>query len=586
MPDLTDIDGSQLASPIRQAIFEKARHHGMYDAYWVSFLVASVEAGLNFARKLSAEPYPQRIAFLIAAARFHSLLETLGIRRPDEVTVAKVDWHNIASEPMHSSAPKMALIWPSEVRTIENFYDPTNLVENVLQTVTSDAPQSVLLIGERKSGKTSTLFVLHNCLTETNKACKALYINTLSHSHSLESFAKELLGEACDKLPISQKDRNLLQELAQEQDVGAFVRTLLRLLGNNKLILFIDEMDSMVRHLRGKSDAEQILELIYRLIMGVEGNVRLVATVSDPTVLRHGNYGSEILLNLMSVHIPQLLAFQTGELVHKLKLPVALKFNERAVQQISDLSGGVIYLIKFIFKALELYLRIRPNLVVDAQVVTQVVEQVVSPSSSDHNARNIRNNLFDTLNNIFERHFSDVEKQFAKQLLQTSGELLVLQEDELLREAGLSLANRGYVGFSMKEEQLVFQWRIGLWHLFLKENYRWEWLNIQSNNNDLEINEDTQLISIGGVDFPGTPQERKILFCLGRYAGKLVAYDVLATEAWGSEDEDAIPNQTILTAISRLRKKLAQKAPDITFIETVSGAGFILRNVKYIQGGR
>lgn len=68
-------DAVELILPVRKTIQQRAQKENRYDDYWIAYLAASVEAALNWARKLTDEPCLERIAFLTAASRFHRILQ-------------------------------------------------------------------------------------------------------------------------------------------------------------------------------------------------------------------------------------------------------------------------------------------------------------------------------------------------------------------------------------------------------------------------------------------------------------------------------------------------------------------------------
>lgn len=77
-PNLREVYESLRA--ITESVESEARRRS--DAFEVSYLAASVEAALNFSRKLFPHPERQRFAILLAAARFTRLAELLGIETP------------------------------------------------------------------------------------------------------------------------------------------------------------------------------------------------------------------------------------------------------------------------------------------------------------------------------------------------------------------------------------------------------------------------------------------------------------------------------------------------------------------------
>ena len=74
-----------------------------------------------------------------------------------------------------------------------------------------------------------------------------------------------------------------------------------------------------------------------------------------------------------------------------------------------------------------------------------------------------------------------------------------------------------------------------------------------------------------------TPTEYKLLSLLGRFQGKVIAFQQIFAEVWRADY--AVNSQKLRTHISRLRKKVE---PDFTcpgLLQTVPGVGYRLRDV-------
>jgi len=72
-----------------------------------------------------------------------------------------------------------------------------------------------------------------------------------------------------------------------------------------------------------------------------------------------------------------------------------------------------------------------------------------------------------------------------------------------------------------------------------------------------------------------TPTEYKLLALLGRFPGKVIAFQEIFAEVWGTDY--VVDPQMLRTHISRLRKKLEPDRTSLALIETEYGVGYRLR---------
>jgi DNA-binding winged helix-turn-helix (wHTH) protein/DNA-binding CsgD family transcriptional regulator len=105
---------------------------------------------------------------------------------------------------------------------------------------------------------------------------------------------------------------------------------------------------------------------------------------------------------------------------------------------------------------------------------------------------------------------------------------------------------------------------------------------------DLVIDERRRSVYRDGHEIQLTPQEYRILHCLGRNGGQVVPKPELlaamwsTTEAAGEESLHFDPAAVDLV-IFRLRQKLGDKAHTPTYIETRRGFGYILHHAQIVR---
>ncbi len=102
--------------PIRRALDARIKQDGkkVGTDYWVAFLAASVEAGLDLARKTYHDRSMQRVAFLTAVSRFDHLVRSLdAFKTPILGPMASIYWPGEAPSSMERGEKKEAVTPPS-----------------------------------------------------------------------------------------------------------------------------------------------------------------------------------------------------------------------------------------------------------------------------------------------------------------------------------------------------------------------------------------------------------------------------------------------------------------------------------------
>ena len=95
------------------------------------------------------------------------------------------------------------------------------------------------------------------------------------------------------------------------------------------------------------------------------------------------------------------------------------------------------------------------------------------------------------------------------------------------------------------------------------------------SNNGLNINFTGRSVSIGGKEIKLTPTEYNLLQELALNAGKVLTHNHLLQKVWGPEYRSE--TQYLHVFIRRLRNKLEQPASDVSYILTVPGVGYKMK---------
>lgn len=506
LPPLGRFGGEGLSRvlPIRRALVNRVKHDGFHDDYWIAYLAASVEAGLELARKLRREPYRQRMAFLTAISRFHRLVELLKIadadlqkaletvpgtlttiHKPGEEAPAStrssaeertaIDLPANLAPALLQKRAKFELVWPGEINRRTALYDPWMIVEGTYNSLTGDNDQGVLLLGERKFGKTSFFNCVAHHFPRNEGIFKTIRVDTLNVTHSLQSFAGQILIRMHHhtSLPLPPEVEG------HEFDVETFFSACEAVVEKKpelRFVIFVDELDSTLTHATSQEDATSIMQLLDRLLTDPYLPVRLLLTASNTEILRSYQGGTDLADNVGIRKIPLCSVQEMEDLIEHFDMPVPLNFESEALNRIFSYSGGQIYLVKLVVSAcLAQASGMGGTKRITARLIDNLMHAVIEPhSSSFSEASNFHETVFPTMDNIYERHFSNQEQQFMRLLTEAGGTLRTSSpqvSQEHLAQVANTLYRRGYVNKTRVGEEDEFSWRIGIWKLFVENRF-------------------------------------------------------------------------------------------------------------------
>lgn len=89
---------------------------------------------------------------------------------------------------------------------------------------------------------------------------------------------------------------------------------------------------------------------------------------------------------------------------------------------------------------------------------------------------------------------------------------------------------------------------------------------------DLAIDYDKHRVYIRGEDAHLTQNEFRIVALLGRYAGKVLTYDIIIRELWGPQAKSS--NQILRVNMANIRRKLEKNPAEPEYIFTEAGVGY------------
>lgn len=91
----------------------------------------------------------------------------------------------------------------------------------------------------------------------------------------------------------------------------------------------------------------------------------------------------------------------------------------------------------------------------------------------------------------------------------------------------------------------------------------------------LQVDFNTQKVSVQGQPVHLTPMEYKLLHLLIRNHGKVLTHHYIQTQIWGDEGADKDSAQSLRVFMANLRRKLEGPGPDTHYIVTQVGIGYM-----------
>lgn len=90
---------------------------------------------------------------------------------------------------------------------------------------------------------------------------------------------------------------------------------------------------------------------------------------------------------------------------------------------------------------------------------------------------------------------------------------------------------------------------------------------------DLAVDPDQRTVTVRGREIALTPTEFKLLTCLARNAGRVLGWQSILKEVWGSQDWQG-GHELVKVTVRRLRAKVEPDPEHPTYIQSVRGIGY------------
>jgi len=333
------------------------------------------------------------------------------------------------------------LNFPNPVSAQKDFYDRHEPLAQIKQSLSSGSVHSLVILGERRIGKTS-LYV--KSISFIKEALSAQFIPLLlPHGaviRNFNDFARELLQALSKALDKNLAESGLMGPDGKLQllSMGQLSEAIARLISksNKTFIICMDEFDAALIN-SSPTDADKILGLTSYLAERADLPITTLFTITHSIRQTQGAFHAP---DITKAEVIPLTPFSKEDLATMTSglLGEKIAFPEAAQDRLYRLSGGHPYFSKLLLDCL-----IQRRLPADdiIQVTAQMVEQAAADAARDPRARH-------AVDNIYHIHFSEQEKAIMLLLAERNAPLSaqnIRQLGALYITAAKRLRRRGYL---------------------------------------------------------------------------------------------------------------------------------------------
>lgn len=312
----------------------------------------------------------------------------------------------------------------------------------------------IAIIGERRSGKTSLLRLLHHRL-DSDRRFVSLDVS-FNAVNSARELVREILDTLCLKLELDERESRLASRNSDSisEYLGALKRVAERV-PDRTIVISIDEFDSMIiDQMNSESQKREMLGLINAIVENESIPVKLALAMSrDPSKIETG-YTSPLTAKAEQIHLEPFSRSDTEDMIRGI-LQSDFSLSDHLLEGIFRLSGGWPYFTKAILHYL-----------IQLPESDGWLEQ-----AREHTLRD--RSLSDTLGHIYQKHWDDAERTVILLISHCSGEINNNEAqvlDPSLKAAARDLVSRGY----LEETSSGYRFRIGLFHEWFPRWHRFE----------------------------------------------------------------------------------------------------------------
>lgn len=485
---------------------------------------------------------------------------------------------------LHAGNLMAGLNFPNAVNDEKDLYGRLAGLRLIEETLLQNQHVPVLVIGERRTGKTSLMNVVIRRMQESTGSSGrgrfAILAVEPREITSFNSFARSILlrmnaytraaGRGAQP-GVGSKQNGPVPEIEIIEQFEAFFIELMQRSQQTVFLVCIDEFDEIVRQTRG-SELARILGLIINLIERADLPIAFFFTMTSVPDTLKDEFPSTFI---SMAQVLELRPFEPADLATLVNDVTGsqLFWAQERLDHLFHMCGGHPYFTKLILAHL---LSSCPDCGEPAKVTEDMFRDAVNEALNDPRTDYV-------FENLYKMHFTDHEKELLLLLARRQAPL----PGEMLKQVGPAwyaaarrLAKRHYLvddkGYYFKAA-FMGDW-LRNWIAFEEECAKYPTLH-KTLAVPVEVVVDTTAgqVRVMGVPVRLSAQEFSIMDFLSERAGQLVHREELVERIW--ETDQGVSDQVIDTAFYRLRKKIGDQGQ---YIETIPGQGFKLNRAARI----
>lgn len=348
------------------------------------------------------------------------------------------------------------LNFPNDVTSEGDFYNRHREWKEIYRTLRSRDRRPVVILGERRIGKTSLQTVAARRLeADPNLRLEPLFLPFGSSLDSTERFALELLQALCARTGVDVPESGLtgtggLLELGSFGEYAQALRSIVAEAGDREFLICVDEFDETLRKIERSDkenhgrDAERLTGLVTYLAEQTQREglpFRLLFSMTAMPETVADSFSSPFVSSSTLVQLKPFSRAEMEEMVWGLLGP-EVNVVPGAMERLYDLSGGHPYVTKLL-----LYCLLEPH---DFEPWGQIVDEATIDAAAAAAVDNT--GAREAFGNLYRVWFDDHEKQLLLLLAgrQLEGQFAIGKEElEVLGPGSVTaakrLADRGYL---------------------------------------------------------------------------------------------------------------------------------------------
>lgn len=391
--------------------------------------------------------------------------------------------------------PIFDLKFPNPVDRIEDFFDREVEHRKLDSIIERGLPRPVVILGERRIGKTSFHRVSKPKLSRLGFPAVSPYFA----DYTLDGFTGELLREACYVFNVPPQQTGMIDSKSvfrwtAAADYIPALRKVLRSGGDQPLVVSMDEFDSFILNC-GVAEGRRILRFVQDMVEAPDLPLKFFFTMTQTSEQAKSGYPSGFLSESDIIELHPFDRAETDLMVSSLSAR-QLQFTAEALELYYRSCGGYPYFAKLI---LEHLLAAFPQGNETATITPQHFNNILPAALKDGRPEII-------ITNILDLHMSHAERAVLSELVRVGRSL---SGDQMrgatveMSAAAQGLVRRGYLS---QTESGEYYFRLGYLEGFLKLHP----LLLISDTRELHIGEKGQVYR-GQYLLDLDPQEARLV---------------------------------------------------------------------------